>query len=249
MRFALRGFGISFVVWGLILSGQRLHITGFAFLEGWSPSTTSFFSLLFIAVGIVLISASRSNRFKTAGLAALVGLSQPTVRDEAHNATAYHALRESYAQRERTEQGLRHSESEAGRLHHMYGAPPREDDSDAWITFYHAYPEHRGFKLNEDSFVDEKKLKGGGFFFADNPHKAQEELPTLHPSEIAILRIKIARNVYDELAIEKQTSNFSDDAYKLSKSKAELANNLYRAGYIVVEEHGKKHIGRFRHAA
>lgn len=237
-----RGFGIAFFVWGVALLAQSAQITGFSVIEDLSGTASSILGLVFVVVGIALFLVSKSKRAGIAGLVALLGASAAD-HEEAHNAAKYHNLRESYASQDRENSRNLRLVGAVSELREKYGTPPDDDDKDKeqWVTLYHAYPRNRGFKFADGKFIDEKKIKGGGFFLANDPRKAQEELPGLYPSDISIMRVRISKKAYDDLDIQEQTSNFSSEAYKLPKQKIGLANDLYNAGHIIVEENGRKH--------
>lgn len=121
------------------------------------------------------------------------------------------------------------------KLSERYGLPPKKEDTEEWITLYHAFPinQLRYFFGNKKEFINEKKLKRGGFFLAVKPEEAQNQRPDVNTSDIGILKVQIAKAVYNELKLDPihGDPNFAP-FYRIPKSSVDLTNEFYREGYI-----------------
>jgi hypothetical protein len=63
--------------------------------------------------------------------------------------------------------------------------------------------------MNPHHLIDEKKLKGGGFFMAPNALSAREELPGYAPTDVKIIRFEIPKTLSRDLELEEQTSHIT----------------------------------------
>lgn len=122
-----------------------------------------------------------------------------------------------------------------------YGPPPDKKDDREWITLYHATPvkEIRYSFKSKNKFIDKKKIRREGFYVADDPITAQEQLPHLDPlTEVAILKIQVAESVADDLGVEGINRDYGKEIKgdfefaRIPKSKIDYVNELYEAGYI-----------------
>lgn len=226
----LKALGLAFLLWGCALTLNAASPTGFFILESVEAGASSFLGLICVALGIACLVASR---LKRAGLATLVA-SIPSSTDHhlAHNASNYHRLVNSYRAEDSFTTQQKERDLRMREFEHRYGSPSSPSNQEA-ITLYHAFPQHRGFKRDPTHIIDEKKVKGGGFFMTADRHAAEEELPGYAPGEISTLKFKIPQRVCKDLELDTQTSNITTSAvYKLPKKKIDLFNDLCAAGYI-----------------
>lgn len=115
-----------------------------------------------------------------------------------------------------------------------YGVAPEINEKEEWITLYHAYPNRMGSNWDKNLFIDPKKLKRGGFYLSSDPILAMGELSEAE-TDINILKVQIAKSVYDDLNISEGHSHISSGKiYKIPKESVELANKLYDGKYIVL---------------
>lgn len=103
------------------------------------------------------------------------------------------------------------------------------DDSNAWVTFYHAYPRNREFKRGR---IDEK-LAEKGFYLADSSREAIDVVSRMNALElrdISIMEVKIAKNIVN--GILKRSGDYE----MIPKKKIKNANRLIEKGFIHLNE-------------
>lgn len=100
------------------------------------------------------------------------------------------------------------------------------------MIVYHATSlrDRERFIRNKETFLNKKKLKRGNFFITDDPEVAIRK-SGLEPYDVALLKIKIAKQVIDDLGI---TPIYDSDAIfqGIPKVNVDKVNELYRTGYI-----------------
>jgi hypothetical protein len=227
----LRILGTIFILGGCLLVLRAVSPTGFVLLESIEQGASSFLGLILVTIGIVLVVVGRLRR---AGLAALVATVQPIAEEhhQAHNVANYHRMITDLKQQDIQTKTQEEHEKNSRELLHKYGSPENALKEGS-VTLYHAVPLHKGFSMNPHHLIDEKKLKGGGFFMAPNALSAREELPGYAPTDVKIIRFEIPKTLSRDLELEEQTSHINaEHSYKLPKRKVSLFNDLYEAGYI-----------------
>lgn len=232
----IRGLGLALALWGAFLLFNLPSITGLIIVEDVGASARSIIGVILLVGGLILLVVSGHESEE--GLATLVGshsheLSTMEDHHVAHNAARHARLTESYRKQDAITREHNAGEEAISALRKQYGEPPEISEGKKWVTLYHATP-RGGFRSNERFFIDPSKVSPKGFFMSDDPIKAQEEVPQHDPRDLAIVKIKIARRTYDELGIERQTSHINDVAYVIPKKNIGHANDLYKAGYIVL---------------
>lgn len=108
----------------------------------------------------------------------------------------------------------------------------RSDDS-VWIVRYHAFPLKNGFKLG---YIDLSKTVEG-FYFSESPGSAIEEVSqryAISDEEVSVIKIKIAKSVYDGLGIQKVNTS-KGIAESIPSKRIKVANKLIHKGLIVFE--------------
>ena len=235
-RAFFRVFGTILILFGVVVFLNSFsNIAGFAVAEKTPDGVGGSILGIALIVGGALLFVMSGERKGTKNLASIVGEhemdeeEERAAHEEAHNALNAIRLRDRLRDESRT-RGEEPSRKVYERFERKYGPPPPKDQEKKWVTLYHAYPRGK-FRRPPGKFLDKKHIRGGGFYMTDDPLAAQDEIRDLPPSDVSILKIRIARSAIDDLEIEVGHSDMGR-AYRIKKSMVDFANELYETGYI-----------------